>query len=295
MKFAVSTVILFLLFSFPVSASVSFNGYLKSFFLFNNYPETPDFTIANINTARARLFWEPANDFALNAAYAVSPSYISDSQGFGAASPYRCVDFNNQLYPLHAYSGSGFVIMQNLDRMNFVYRAGSLDLGVGRQPVALGSARVINPTDIFTPFSYQELNKEERTGVDAVRLTIPLGQLGEIDSGYVIGEKFEESLSALYIKVKFNKWDTDWSVILAGFMDNMMLGLDVAGSLLDAGIWLETAYVFSGILKRYNSDNNYFRISAGFDYSFTGNLYFFAEYHFNGAGSTHFGNYRMLP
>ncbi len=65
------------------------------------------------------------------------------------------------------------------------------------------------------------------------------------------------------------------------FRENKLLGLDVTRSIGGAGTWLEAAQVFADA----GSDENYFRASAGMDYSFTEDLYAWMEYHYNGPGS----------
>jgi len=87
-------------------------------------------------------------------------------------------------------------VLQNLDRLYATVAAPHFDLYVGRQAIAWGSARAVNPTDIIAPFLYTEIDTEDRVGVDAARLRIPAGALGEIDAAYVGGEDLEWGQSA---------------------------------------------------------------------------------------------------
>jgi len=66
------------------------------------------------------------------------------------------------------------------------------------------------------------------------------------------------------------------------FKENYLAGLSMARSIGDAGSWLEAAYVFSG----EDSSEDYSRLSAGLDYSFTDKIYSYIEYHYNGAGDS---------
>jgi hypothetical protein len=161
------------------------------------------------------------------------------------------------------------------------------DLHIGRQAIAFGSAHVINPTDIIAPYTYNTIAKEERVGVDAIRLKAPTGQLGEFDIGYVFGEDFEYEESAAFISLRSYLLMTDATLMAMMFRENYLLGLDLARSIGGAGAWLETAYVFS----EEGSDEDYLRLSVGSDYSFTDKLYAYIEYHYNGAGESEPYNY----
>ncbi len=72
-------------------------------------------------------------------------------------------------------------LVQNLDRLNVQWQTSAGDLTMGRQAMTFGSARVINPTDVFLPFNVQALNTEYRVGIDGIRFQRPLGDLGELD------------------------------------------------------------------------------------------------------------------
>ena len=124
----------------------------------------------------------------------------------------------------------------------------------------------------------------DSVGIDAVRTRIPLGTLSEVDAGYVFGKHFRFENSAFYGRAKFNVRKTDVSLTAMGFRENFLAGFDLAGSVYGAGIWLESAYVFVDALGDYANGRqyDYFRLSSGIDYSFTGNTYGFIEYHFNG-------------
>jgi hypothetical protein len=51
--------------------------------------------------------------------------------------------------------------------------------------------------------------------------------------------------------------------------------------------------VFAGLFDDYAAmkDRNYLRVSAGADYNFTGSVYRYLEYHYNGAGTGTVGDY----
>jgi hypothetical protein len=304
--------------SLPVISTAdafSIGGYYKSFFMASNFPrlgnprgeniEVPD-QGAVINRLRLNVGAEITNTVHLNASYDMIPrvdDYNSEAAALQSLTAfndnslsYRVDDLDLRLYPSpHDHTGS-FYINQNLDRLNISLALPFADVIIGRQPVAWGSARVINPTDVIAPYAYQELDTEDRVGVDAARVRIPLGFMGEIDAGYVAGYKARFENSAAFLRGKYYIAKTDVSALVVGFRENLMVGFDLARSVGGAGAWAEGAYVFHKALSenKRNGDYDYFRLSVGTDYSLTGELYGFLEYHFNGAGTSGADEYGSL-
>jgi len=206
--------------------------------------------------------------------------------GFEART-YRAADLDSRLYPDDSDSVSSFAIFQNMDRAFLTVKSKFADVYLGRQAIAWGSARVINPTDILVPYAFNELDVEDRAGVDAVRVRVPVGFMGEVDAGYVFGDDFEFENSAMFLRGKFNFQRNDVSVMTVGFRENLLAGFDLTRSIGGAGFWLEAGYVFVDAFnsERSRDDEDYFRASVGFDYSLRDGTYLFAEYHFNQAGA----------
>jgi hypothetical protein len=256
-------------------------------------PDQPDIGAVS-NRLRLKLFYHPNDRVSFNAAYDFSPR-IQDPSLFNTLPimvginplSYRAFDFNARLYPAEDKKVGSFGIFHNLDRALIEFKTAPADVIIGRQAIAWGSARALNPTDVIAPFAFQELDKEERTGVDAVRVRVPLSALSEFDLGYVFGEDFKFDQSAFFARGKFYLAKTDATFLLAGFRENFLVGVDIARSLGGAGFWLESAYVFADLLSNYSigRENNYFRGTIGLDYSFSGKTYGFFEYHFSGAGA----------
>lgn len=250
-------------------------------------------------TTRASLFWKPDESFSSEIAYELTPvSRNADIEqsvfAVQAADPlsYRIGDLGETVYA--ASEGSDFELFQNLDRAFVTYSTDLVDIYVGRQPIAFGSARVLNPTDVLTSFTSIELNREERFGVDAVRVKLPAGTLSEIDMGIVSGDNFSTRESAAFLRSRFSVRATDISPLLMVIKQNVMLGFDIAGSVKGAGYWFESAYVFANIMDDHIPGQDYLRVSTGIDYSFSEDLYAYIEYHFNGAGTGDPERYRNL-
>ena len=275
-------------------------GYYKNFSTVLNSP-LPDALMTGIvvNRLRLNLSHTPTDTLSFAVAYDFTPR-IQDPLLFSqapfavgvAASRYRVVDFDALVYPSPDAAIGSVGIYQNLDRAAVQFSTNFADFSIGRDAIAWGSARIINPTDIIAPYTYDQLDTEDRVGVDAVRVRIPVGVMGEVDTGYISGNNFDFDKSAIFLRTQLNAAETDFSVLLLEFQRDLLIGLDVTRGIGGAGFWLETAYV---LIEPFDDEPdvsaNYLRTSVGLDYSFGGETYAFIEYHFNSAGATQSENY----
>ncbi len=270
-------------------------GYIKNFFILTDYRD--DTAFEALSRLRLSLNIRQSESASFELAYDLLPRLREQGANSGVSLPvpellsYRVFDLNERLYPENKSSGSDFALTQNLDRAFLTLTISSYDVYIGRQPVAFGSARVTNPSDIIAPFTYNAIAKEELAGVDAIRVKRPLAEMGEIDIGIVFGDYFEPDKSAGFIRLKSYLFRTDISLMTTVFRKNVLLGLDMARSIGGAGAWFEAAQTLAGRASHYRPEENYFRLSAGSDYSFTGKLYAYIEYHYNGAGTGSPSNY----
>jgi len=293
--FLILAVFAIIFFSTPLLAGegdISADGYIRNFFILTDLGNDTAFDA--LSRLRFRLDVITSESFSFEFAYELLPRFRDeDISSAGASLPapallsYRAIDLDEKIYPKDEGSGSDFILNQNLDRLFMTVSTSSLDVSVGRQPVAFGSARVINPTDIIAPFTYNTIAKEELVGVDAVRMRTPISEMGELDLGLVFGDDFEPGKSAGFVRLKIYQLQTDIAFITMIFRENILLGIDLARSIGGAGAWLEAAQT----LAKEASEEDYFRLSAGADYSFTEGLYTYIEYHYSGAGTGSPENY----
>jgi hypothetical protein len=269
-------------------------GYYKNFFtVFNSpFPDAP-MTGVVVNRLRFNLSYAPTDSLSYDFAYDFTPR-VQDPLLFSqspiavgiASSRYRVADLDSPIYPRTDESVGSVGIYHNLDRASVQFSTDFADFSIGRDAIAWGSARIINPTDIIAPYTYDQLDTEDRVGVDTIRVRIPIGVMGEVDTGYIFGDAFNFDKSAVFLRTQLNAVETDFSILLLEFQRDLLVGFDIARGIGGAGFWLETAYVFTEPFDD-GSDawKNYLRASVGFDYSFGGETYAFIEYHFNGAGA----------
>ncbi len=295
---------------------LSFRGYIKNFSILLMPPasmlgemtvDEHDLGAVN-NRLRLEMGYHPSSRIYVDIAYDVSPR-IQDSRLFeqdlffpGLTLPeYRLLDFRDILYPGPGQTPQSFAVYHNLDRFSLTLRSDGADIILGRQAVAWGSARVVNPTDVIAPFSFNELDKEERLGVDAVRVRVPLGPMDELDTGVVAGREFAAASSAFFIRGKTYQLRTDISGLLLAFRRHLLIGLDLARALGGAGLWAEAAWVIPDAFRDHSPEKKkgYGRISLGLDYSPSSTTYGFIEYHFNSAGAgrpeDYFALFKTIP
>ncbi|UCH84713.1 MAG: hypothetical protein JSW50_03185 [Candidatus Latescibacterota bacterium] len=284
------------------------SGYFKTFFVANHLPGAVYQRVGLegpwVGSVSQRLRLDTFHRFNERLAFNLSYAIVARVQdpllfgnllfddprlaAFANASGYRAYDLDVVLLPRNESDIHSFAILQNLDRLFFTVNFKRFDLFVGRQAIAWGSARVVNPTDVLAPFQYSELDTEDRIGIDAARLRAPLGALGEFDVGYVAGENFETTESAFFARGKTYAAATDLAALVLGFREHLMVGADVTRAIGGAGSWLEAAYVFAYALSgdRKGTDEDYLRLSVGLDYSFPNNIYTYVEYHYNQPGAS---------
>lgn len=269
-------------------------GYYKNFSTVFNSP-LPDASMMGVvvNRLRLNLAYAPTDALSFAFAYDFTPR-VQDPLLFSqslfavgvASSRYRVADFDARIYPQNGEPVGSVGIYHNLDRAAVQFSTDFADISVGRDAIAWGSARVVNPTDVIAPYTYDQLDTEDRVGVDAIRVRIPVDVMGEVDTGYIFGSNFDFGKSAVFLRSQLNAAETDFSLLLLEFQENLLVGLDVARGIGGAGSWLEMAYVFAKPFdEESNTSDNYLRTSVGLDYSFGGETYAFIEYHFSGAGA----------
>jgi len=282
--------------------SAAFGGYLKSFAIVLDPPAMrlggewldQEALGAMVDRLRLKLSLTPGRAFSFDLAYDLAPR-IQDRRlwegGLALAgmtpADYRFADLRERLFPGPGRTPQSFGVTQNLDRCVLSFKPPAADILLGRQAIAWGSGRVVNPTDVLAPYAFNELDKEERRGVDALRVRVPLGAMDELDVGAVAGDKLKPANDAFYVRGKGHAARIDFAGLAMAFRGHLLLGLDLARAVGGAGSWLEAALVVPDAFRRERTpgERSYVRVSAGLDYNFSATTYGFVEYHFNSAGA----------
>jgi len=158
------------------------------------------------------------------------------------------------------------------------------DLSIGKQRAALGVSYVWAPLDVFNRVNLLE-PKEEKPGVNAAKLYIPIGKTSSVTAVFSPDHRFTTSTSALRAQTQVWTVDAALTLIHQGDRQQTIYGADLRGETL-IGWWIEYGHV-AGAAGRHS------KLVIGWDYTFplkTG-LYLLNEYYFDGSGERDPGRY----
>ncbi len=260
----------------PAAAGdLSFKGYLKTYLYSvepanaRNFPAPqPDGPYAASESKfRLKSYWDGGAGLKAEAAYELV--FTARDGELAAARPlaggydWRVSDPDNFLAPSRGGGTAPSTLLQNLDRLFVTWSPAPFDLYAGRQPLAFGSGRAVNPTDILAPYPFGTIDTEERRGVDALRLKLPNGEMGEFDAGWLPGRRWAAGEGAGFLRGKGVFKDTDLTLIAASFRGNLLAGLDLERRRGGAMLRAEAAQVWAGALQNRRSAEDFFRLTAG--------------------------------
>ncbi len=167
-------------------------------------------------------------------------------------------------------------IIQNLDRFYYTFSNDIFEASLGRQPIAFGSARFINPLDILVPFGFTMVNIEQRLGVDAVRLKYGFSDFGLFEVGGAFDKDLAPEQQYRFISVREKIKALDFQFIMQELKKHKVYGLDLQTDLWNWGLYLNYAWIDDAF-----EAEDFNRYSLGGQYHFENDLNFTFEYHFN--------------
>ena len=158
---------------------------------------------------------------------------------------------------------------------------------VGRQAVSWGTGLVWSPTDIFSAFAPTEIDREEKLGVDAVRLMLQPFSDVSLD---IVAEPLDRDEhgrataqdSTCAARIGAHAGEYDLHLCGGSVQSDAVLGGDFSGYLGDAGFRGEALYTWVD----ESDQRDYFWGLLGADYAFAvpWNPYVAVEYYHNGLG-----------
>jgi hypothetical protein len=182
--------------------------------------------------------------------------------------------------PLYLFNQNGFAIQQNLDRLAIKYATDKFSLTVGRQALSWGTGRLWNPTDLISPFSPTDFDREVRRGADAVRASISAGPTTQFDLLWLPQQKAADQMAIVRAVTNIKGWDVSMSV--AKYISDLVLGADFAGDLGPFGVHGEGAWTLPlNALDKLG----FVRAVGGLDWRPTEKWILTLEYYFNGFGA----------
>jgi hypothetical protein len=191
-------------------------------------------------------------------------------------------------------NGRDAVLVTQIDRLNLDWTSGPLQITLGRQRIAWGTALVWNPTDIFNPYSILDFDYEERPGVDGVRAQYFTGPTSKIELAVAPGETpHERRVAGL---VRFNLWKYDFNLIGGLLQGGYFAGASWAGQIADGGFRGEVRWTGNQEVDESpffpDGTLSYLTASLSGDYTFPNSIYLHTEVLFNGDGVTEYAGLR---
>ncbi len=181
-------------------------------------------------------------------------------------------------------SRDDLVARHSLYRAHITLTGTRAELRVGRQRLAWGTALFWNPVDILNPFNPVQLEREERTGVDAVLLGWDYGALSRLS---VVGAR-QRSGDSVALRWRGNWRGFDLALTGGRFRGDEVAGFDFAGQLGLIGLRGEATRT------RSEKDGSYTRVVLGADRSFANTLTLNLELYYNGQGRGDTRDYEFM-
>ncbi len=201
----------------------------------------------------------------------------------------------------HSFSNDDYVHLA-IDRLALRYSNQNLDFTIGRQPINLASTFYFTPNDFFSPFAAQSFFRVYKSGVDALRAEISMGDFSQISLFSVLGYKADADSDTgwsdspdkdrtSYLMSWSNVYKSfDGSLIFGQVIDKNIIGGALQGEIVNwLGIRLEGHY---GAVQN-NSKDSYQQLSLGLEHRWENTLELRLELFYNGLGSKHVSDYQI--
>lgn len=268
-------------------SSFDISGYVKYLTSVSQYPGIPGTLYDQRLHARINTAWHPSGsplrgemDVRLQALYSDSlkkvPGFLDQIR-----SEYALTDLDTELW-----DGDRGLGIAQIDRLWLDYSRQNLEVTVGRQRIAWGTALVWNVIDLFNPKSVLDFDYEEKPGSDALRLQYYTGAVSRVELAFKPGNTTKQStVAGLYATNLFN-YDFYG---LAGVRNNRWLvGGAWAGSVIDGGfrgeVLVSQGPGVSG--GAFATDHPVVAMVLSGDYTFPNTFYIHTEVLYNSNGKT---------
>jgi len=292
-------ILLFL--AIAASAQSSFydvTGYVKYLFTTSKYPFFKDRLNDHLVHARINAHFYPTDQ--MMAAVEIRNRF------FYGSSVEKIPNFIDLLKSHYEFSQMDAVLWDReksigytqVDRLWLDYTTGNLQITLGRQRVAWGTALVWNVIDLYNPKSILDWDYEEKPGADAIRLQYYTGPVTKVEFTVKPGKKRENAIVSGLFSVNWSGYDLFG---IAGIRQNRwIVGGAWAGNIKKGGFRGEftvseapskNSIAFNPFLSLFgasdfSSDKPVVSVVLSYDYTFPNSFYWLTEILYNSNGKT---------
>jgi hypothetical protein len=187
------------------------------------------------------------------------------------------------------------------DRLNVRASWDRLDLTFGRQAINLATTFYFSPNDFFAPFAAQSFFRVYKSGVDAVRAEIRIGELSQLSLINVLGyapdvttdtgwsRNADSQRDSSVARVSTVLYDKEWALLVGQVRDIDILGASFQGELFD---WLGVRA--EGHIAEPALADKYSELSIGIEHRWESSLDLRLEYFHHGSGASRVADYLVV-
>ncbi len=190
---------------------------------------------------------------------------------------------------------SGVSLQGSFDRANLQIHYDTVRIVLGRQAISWGVTNFWPSMDLFSPFAPQQVDRDYKAGVDAVRVTIPLGAFSELEwIGAVLGSSLSRDGAAGAL-ARINLGPVDLGLMGGTFHRDTVAGGFFTANVMGTGLRGELTWTRSGDPEDLERDRKTFsRGSLAFDRQLTRDLSLTVESSWNGYGADDASEYILF-
>ena len=132
------------------------------------------------------------------------------------------------------------LVHSKIDRLFVNYHSDKWNITLGRQRTNWGKNLAWNPNDLFNAYSFFDFDYEERPGADALRIQYYTSGNSSIETAINYTDNWDDNTLAL--KYNFHKYEYDFQILVAKYIQDYTLGLGWEGAIKNVGIKGEFSY-----------------------------------------------------
>lgn len=179
------------------------------------------------------------------------------------------------IIPFDTTTVSHMIENTNISRLNLWLGGERARITIGKQSLYWGVGRVFRPLDIFNRVNYFEPGYE-RVGSYALLGYLALGSLSNLRGIVMPSGDIRKTLTGVRAGTNLLNNDIGFTAMHRVSEKQTIIGCELTGEIL-LGYWGEMSYTWEDTAE-------YYKLTAGLDYTFPLMIYTMAEYFYDGSG-----------